>query len=70
MTDLQTKSSTLIFERLETECRAYCRDIPAVFSTAKGFETPSWSEGFDELYEVSVDAENNFVVRAMPKETV
>ncbi|MFE5672709.1 diaminobutyrate--2-oxoglutarate transaminase [Agromyces sp. NPDC056523] len=29
-------SGTAIFERLETECRAYSRDIPAVFATASG----------------------------------
>lgn len=30
------EANTAIFEHLETNCRAYCRDIPSVFTTARG----------------------------------
>jgi len=62
-----------VAESLERNARRVGRArVPevGVFSTAKAFETPSWSEGFDELYEVVVDTDEHFVVRAMPKETV
>lgn len=39
-----------------------------IVSTARVFVPPSWSEGFDELYEVTTASDMSFVVRRIPKE--
>ena len=41
--------------------------VAALVGTFKRFELPAWSEGFDELYRVSVDAEGRFDVQPVEK---
>jgi len=40
--------------------------VPGLIGTMKRLEQPTLEEGFDELWEVTVDAENRFVVSPMP----
>jgi len=40
--------------------------VPGLIGTMKRLEPPALEEGFDELWEVTVDAENRFVVNPMP----
>jgi len=42
--------------------------VPGVIATFKRLEPPAWSEGFDEISIVEVDAENRFVVRKWTRE--
>jgi hypothetical protein len=39
-----------------------------VTATFKRLEPPAWSEGFDEISIVEIDAENRFVVRNWTRE--
>jgi len=42
--------------------------VPGVIATFKRLEPPAWSEGFDRLSIVEIDAENRFVVRNWTRE--
>lgn len=49
------------------EGRARVPDV-GIFSTAKALVLPSWSEGFDEFYEVTWGSGGDFVVRSVPRD--
>jgi len=38
-----------------------------IYSTAKAFVAPCWPEGFDELYEVTWDVNDRYLVNPMPR---
>jgi len=40
--------------------------VAGLIGTMKRLESPTLEEGFDQLFEVTVDAENRFVVSPMP----
>lgn len=50
------------------EGRARVPDV-GVYSTAKVFERPSWAEGFDALYEVTMAADHHFVVKTVERDS-
>ena len=37
-----------------------------LYSTAKLMRVPSWAEGFDELYQVTLESDGTFVVHSLP----
>jgi len=49
------------------EGRARVPDV-GVYSTAKVFERPTWAEGFDAMYEVTMAADHGFEVKAVERE--
>jgi predicted kinase len=48
------------------EGRARVRDV-GIHSTAKALVVPSWSEGFDEFYEVAWGPNRDFVIRSVSR---
>lgn len=53
----------------QREGRARVPEI-GIYSTAKVLVVPTWSEGFDELYEVTQESNGTFVLRPIPKESL
>jgi len=47
--------------------RARVPDV-GIYSTAKAFAAPSWSEGFDDLYRVTWRDDGDFVVRSVSRD--